>query len=459
MTAGDLQALLSASIARHGVPGAAVAIYHDGRLVEAAAGVANLNTGVPCQTDTIWPFGSVTKVVTATAALALVQAGRLELDAPAVVYAPDFTPRDERLRRVTVRQLLTHTSGLISTIFQDTGRNPDALARQIELINPHPATAEPGALLNYCNSGVLLLGRILEHVTGKTWDEAVRDSVLGLLGADHVVTTPEAALRLRHATGHVMAPGAVDWSVDPRPFVLPGHGPAGSTMHGRPRDLVDVARAYMDGAPVLDAQTANDAWRVHAPSPGSDGRRGWGLGWTIFDWQGRRIVGHNGATPGAKAFLRASPEDRFAIALLTNAPIGALVYEDVVGAVCRERIGVFEATRDDLPPTESLPYDCVGVYEDTAARLEVRIEADQARLRIWVDRSNLLHREPAFDYAITPATRDSFYLSGAAATFYPPGGERTSRLLAPYRLLQMGGPSAGDYLITGSTAHRRVETP
>jgi CubicO group peptidase (beta-lactamase class C family) len=256
---------LTASLAKHNLPGAAIAVQWKGRLYEAAAGVTHTSTGVPVTPDAVFPFGSITKTLNATLALRLVDQGKLDLDAPARTYVPEFDPVDKRLADITVRQLLTHTSGLVGTLFNDTGRNEDALARQIELINAHPMAHPPGALLSYCNSGMLLLGRCIETASGQPWDIALRTLLAEPLGLDALVARPEFALRHRFAAGHVRMPGSPDWVVDPHPFLLHGHSPAGSTPAGRARDLVAMANAYLHGD-LLKPDTVDAAWSVQFPA-------------------------------------------------------------------------------------------------------------------------------------------------------------------------------------------------
>ena len=109
----------------------------------------------------------------------------------------------EVARQVTVRHLLTHTSGIDGDVFTDTGRGDDCLERYVALLADVAQNHPLGATWSYCNSGYSLLGRIIEHVTGDTWDKALRERLFTPLGLQHTVTLPEEALLHAAAVGHV----------------------------------------------------------------------------------------------------------------------------------------------------------------------------------------------------------------------------------------------------------------
>src|SRR4051794_11547035 len=118
-----LQSRLDALLAEHGVVGASVAVLSGDQITAAAAGTANLRSGLPVGTDTVFQIGSITKVYTATLVLQLVEEGLLDLDTPVVEYLPEFRVVDAAATRtVTTRQLLSHTSGIDGDVFDDFGR-------------------------------------------------------------------------------------------------------------------------------------------------------------------------------------------------------------------------------------------------------------------------------------------------------------------------------------------------
>src|SRR4051794_27272506 len=212
---------------KHGVPGASLAVLDDGDVVTAASGVLSMATGVDATTDSLFQIGSITKLWTATVVMQLVDEGRIDLDAPVRTYLPAFTVADPEVSTtVTVRHLLTHTSGIDGDHFEDTGRGDDVLEKYVascaRLAQVHPL----GATISYCNTGFSILGRIVEVVTDEVWDATIRARVVEPLGLTHTATLPEDVLLHRAAVGHVQPPGrdlapAPVWSL-PR-----SAGPAG----------------------------------------------------------------------------------------------------------------------------------------------------------------------------------------------------------------------------------------
>ena len=131
-TQAELEKQLAELIERHHVPGAQLAVLDGDTIIEVAAGVLSLRTGCPVTTDALFLPGSIGKVYTATLVLMLADEGLIDLDSPVRSYLPDFEVRDHHARdSVTVRDLLTHTSGFDGDVFLDTGRGDDALARYI----------------------------------------------------------------------------------------------------------------------------------------------------------------------------------------------------------------------------------------------------------------------------------------------------------------------------------------
>ena len=204
----QLQQLLDGAREAHGVPGASVAVLRDGVVEAAASGVLNLDTGVEATTDSLFQIGSITKVWTATLVMQLVDEGRIELDGPVRRYLPGFRVADEAVSgAVTIRHLLTHTSGIDGDHFADTGRGDDCLERYVETCAELPQVHPLGATMSYCNTGYTILGRVLEVVTDTGWDDLLRTRLVEPLGLTHTVTLPEDVLRFRAAIGHIQPPG------------------------------------------------------------------------------------------------------------------------------------------------------------------------------------------------------------------------------------------------------------
>ncbi|MCE6998660.1 serine hydrolase [Saccharothrix sp. S26] len=346
----------------HRVPGASLAVLVDGEIHECATGVLHRGTGVEATADSLFQIGSITKLYTATLIMQLVAEGALDLDAPVVSVLPEFAVADAvATKTVTPRHLLSHTSGIDGDFFHDTGRGDDCVAAYVAACARLGQIHPPGATMSYCNSGFTVLGRIVEVLTGRVWDDALRERLLDPIGARSTVTLPEDVLRFRSALGHLGEPGD-----EPVPSPVWGlsrsAGPAG-TINATAADVVRFARLHLDGgrAPdgtvVLPAERVAEMHRPFVQLPASHAHHMcWGLGWIVYDWPGGRVHGHDGATVGQKAYLRVVPEAGVAVALLTNGGVPAEVYQRLFTELLTEHAGVavpnFEPPAD--PPAADL---------------------------------------------------------------------------------------------------------
>ena len=377
----SLQQRLDDGLAKHRVPGASLAVLQDDEISTVASGVLNQDTGVESTTESLFQIGSITKVWTTTVVMQLVDEGLVELDAPLRRYIPDFTVGDESVAEaVTVRHLLTHSSGIDGDNFTDTGRGDDALEKYVatcaSLRQVHPV----GATMSYCNTGFTLLGRVIEVVTGEVWDTALRTRLIEPMQLTHTATLPEDVLRYRAAIGHIEPPGrerttAPMWGL-PRTAGPPGGVCSTST------EVVRFAQLHLAGGTLGDTQILSPAGvqamqvpQIAVPS-GGDGlsSRDWGLGWSIFEWGGRTVIGHDGGTIGQAAFLRVVPDAGVAIALLTNGGNPIALFRELYGELLRETAGI-EMPADAVPPEPPLPVDpsaYAGLYEREGASIRVQ---------------------------------------------------------------------------------------
>lgn len=338
---------LTELIATYQVPGASLGVLHDGHITEVSAGLLSTATLVEATPDSVWQIGSISKVWTATLIMQLVDEGSVALDQPVLELLPDFALADaEAAAQITVRQLLNHTSGMDGDLFTDTGRGDDCVSKYVALLADLGQNHPVGATWSYCNSGYVVLGAIVERVTGQTWDEAIRSRISGPLGLAATMTLPEEAILHRAAVGHVGQPGQ-----PPHPtktMLLPrAMGPAGIITQ-QVHDLLCFARVHLAGGEIpgggrlLSADAARQMTEHSAtvPDPYSLGGDSWGLGWIRFDWDGHRLIGHDGSTIGQNAFLRILPEQEFAVALFTNGGRTRELYQAVFTELFAELAGV-----------------------------------------------------------------------------------------------------------------------
>ena len=265
-TQADLETKLAELIEAHHVPGAQLAVLDGDEVVEVAAGVLSLRTGCPVTTDALFLPGSIGKVYTATLVLMLADEGLIDLDEPIRTYLPDFEVRDHHARdSVTVRDLLTHTSGFDGDVFLDTGRGDDALARYITGIADLPQICEPGKIWSYSNSGFSVLGRLVEVVGDTIYETALRDRLLAPLGLQHSVVFPEDAIPHPLSVGHVPDPEDPDAHVVSDPWGLfRSCGPMGASLVASAGDVIRFALLHLDGGVTSDGTRLVSAENVAA---------------------------------------------------------------------------------------------------------------------------------------------------------------------------------------------------
>jgi CubicO group peptidase (beta-lactamase class C family) len=284
------------------IPGASIGVLSDGRERYAGLGVTSVENPLPVDEDTIFQAGSITKTLTATAALRLSQSGELDLDLPVRTYLPELRLADEGVaERITMRDLLTHGGGFAGDLFDDLGWGDDALERMVARIHETPQLTPLRAVWSYNNAGFYAAGRVLEVVTGSTYEEVVRELVL-----DEALFFPWELMTRRFAVGHLTEDERVvvtsTWAV-PRTAA-----PAGGLLAGA-RTLLRYARMHLEDPSLTPMQDPvlpilEDEWM--------------GLAWFVKDGRGPRILEHGGTTSGQCAWLTLVPEHGLALAVLTN---------------------------------------------------------------------------------------------------------------------------------------------
>ena len=178
-------------------------ILENGEIKAASFGVTNHDHPLDVTEGTLFQIGSITKTFTGTLIMKLVEAGKIDLDATVISYLPDFKVADEEATRsATVRHLLTHTSGWFGDFFFDTGPGEEAIARYVEGMFELEQLAPLGKVWSYNNAGFSLAGRIVEVVTQKTYQEALKEMILEHLGLQNTFFDPGDLITYRFAVGH-----------------------------------------------------------------------------------------------------------------------------------------------------------------------------------------------------------------------------------------------------------------
>ncbi|HKT61524.1 MAG TPA: serine hydrolase [Gemmatimonadales bacterium] len=347
------------------VPGVAIAIVKDGKVVLAKGyGVRRLGDPTPVDGQTQFGIASNTKLFTATALATLVEAGRIEWDAPVIRYLPSFAMYDPYVtRELTVRDLLVHRSGLGLGAgdllwWPASTYDRQEIARRLRYIKP--ATSFRTAYA-YDNVLYLVAGELIEAVSGQSWEDYVRTHILEPAGMTHSDVRHSAAGR----GGNVATPHAeVNDTVRPvAPFLSDNTNPAGGIVSGA-EDLARWLVIQLDsgrvagGAAIFSPASTRQLWRevtpepIGDPTPGLEELRprflGYALGVETRDFRGKQMLTHTGGLPGYVSRLAMIPELRLGVAVLTNQESGlafnALVYrvlDHYLGAKSPDYVGIY----------------------------------------------------------------------------------------------------------------------
>lgn len=361
------------------VPGALLGIYHDGKTETAAFGVTDITTGTPVTLDTRFEMGSITKTYTATAIMRLIEQGAIDLEAPVRTYVPELKLADRDVaERVTIKHLLTHSEGWYGDILFRSPEDVNAIAWLVdEKLPTLPQVSKLGQFYAYNNSGFVLLGRVIELVTGKSYRQALSELVLDPLdlasaafggapdgwpyaqshnvGKNGVqVVTPLQVPPAYEPTGGLWT--AIDDQLRYAAFHL-GQGPAGAVLNPESLKLMQTPQIPITGRSTLSA----------------------GMNWltTVFD--GHRIFNHAGQTFGQSSILLLIPDQQFAVALLTNTASPGDVESAAQWGATEVYLGFKPTPGEQNPPTLTADQlaEYAGTYEVPDVHFTLRVETGE----------------------------------------------------------------------------------
>lgn len=353
--------------AYHHLPGIAIGVVYDQELVWAKGyGVSDLESGAPVTPETVFRVGSITKLFTATAVMQLRDAGKLRLDDPVTTHLPWFTVKSSFTGepQISVRQLLTHTSGLPREAAFPYWTTHDFPTReQIRRALPgQDAIFAPATTYKYSNLGMALLGEIVAEVSGEPWADYLESHVFEPLGMTATSADPDDDLLARMTTGYLRRTAEGHRKIADY-YDTGGLAPAANIVSS----VADLARfaalQFSTGASVLRASTRREMHRPHWMR--GDWTRGIGLGFRVAREGGKTRVSHGGWVAGHRSHLLLVPAEKVGVVVMTNADdasptlFSGRAY-DVVGAA------VAAATAPETEPKRADPawQRYLGVYAD-----------------------------------------------------------------------------------------------
>ena len=295
--------------------GAVLVAKGDRVLFDRAYGLANRNRRIPNTVRTRFRIGSMNKMFTAVATLQLVEAGKVKLTAPLGTYLRDY-PNRKVAAKVTIRQLLTHTGGtgdIFGPDFEAQRTKLRTHADYVRLYGKRKLEFDPGSGWGYSNYGFILLGVVIERVTGQSYYDYVHQHVYARAGMTRSGSLPEARAVRDRAIGYMKPPGATAWA--PNTDTLPYRGTSAGGGYSTVGDLARFAHALVSHKLLSPDSTKRLITGKVETGPGA--RYAYGFE-DARDADGNGWVGHGGGAPGINGDLKIYPRSGYVVAVLAN---------------------------------------------------------------------------------------------------------------------------------------------
>ena len=309
--ADQVDDIVKAQMEKHHVPGVALTIIQNGQRVKTGAyGYSNLELMTPVTPDTAFEIGSITKQFTVSCIMLLAQDGRLSVDDPLGKYIPQ-TPTN--WSKITLRHLLTHTSGIKNYTMLDGFELSRHLtqAQFIKKLGALPLDFQPGEKFKYCNTGFNLLGYVIENVSGKKYWDFLGEKILQPVDMTHTVDRNPRNLIPNRASGYELD---TDGKYINRDYDVTDVFSAGAIVS----TVGDLAKwdAALNTDNILSAASKQQMW---SPMKLNDGSlHPYGFAWWVDPLLGHRCIGHTGETSGFNASFERFPDDHLTIIVLCN---------------------------------------------------------------------------------------------------------------------------------------------
>ncbi|HTS11973.1 MAG TPA: serine hydrolase domain-containing protein [Candidatus Limnocylindrales bacterium] len=293
------------------IPGIALAVVRDGKIAQAKGyGLANVELDVPVKPETIFQTGSVGKQFTATAVMMLVEEGKVGLDDPIRKYFPGAPAA---WNKITVRNLLTHTSGIPDYTDKVIELRKDYTEDQLfRIFSRLPLDFQPGEKWKYSNSGYVLLGILIHRVTGEFYGDFLHQRIFAPLGMDATRIISEADIIPNRAAGYRLVKG----ELKNQEWVSPSlNTTADGALY---TNVLDMAK--WDAALYTEKLLKKSSFaEMYTPVKLSSGKGyPYGFGWDVTTVSGRRLYEHGGAWQGFTTFIARYVDDRLTVIVLTN---------------------------------------------------------------------------------------------------------------------------------------------
>jgi serine beta-lactamase-like protein LACTB len=348
----QLERLIAHEVADKKLPALSIALVDDQTIIWAAGfGFADPKTRKPATAETVYRVGSVSKLFTDLAIMQQVEKGELDLDAPVSRYLPDFKPDNPFNKSITLRQLMTHRSGLVreSPVGHYFDPTTPALSETVASLNRTKLVYPPEERIKYSNAAIATVGRVLEVTQKKPFVEHLTKALLEPLGMNHSSFGPTPELQKELAK-------AVMWSYHGREFPAPtwelGMPPAGS-MYTTVLDLARFQSVLFKGGEgpkgrILKPETIEAMYKPQFAR--KDEKSGFGIGFSVRQWQGKRRIGHGGAVYGFATDLSFLPDEKLGVIVVASRDVANAVTTHIADVALESMLAV--KNKKPLPEIE-----------------------------------------------------------------------------------------------------------
>ncbi|PYS43133.1 MAG: hypothetical protein DMF71_07830 [Acidobacteria bacterium] len=401
----ELEPKIKEEVQQGRLPGFAIGVIKNGKLIYAKGfGVGKLGGNIPITAKSLFHMASVTKTFVATAVMQLVEKEKIDLDAPLIRYLPYFRLDDERYKTITIRQMLSHTSGIPDTVNYNWDKpeyDAGALERFVHSIADQKLVFPPGEKFAYSNTAYEILGDVIAKVSGESFEDYVQHNILTPLGMkDSTLLVREANPQLL-TSPHVMENNKVVVSK-----IFPynrAHSPS-STLYSSIEDMsrwaiANMNRGELDGKRILKHETIDLMWRPIADAL----RMKEGISWFTTEKQGHRLVLHSGGDVGFESLLILAPEDSVAVIAMSNFAAADKTYlNDFVSGALRIML--------DLKPSQSSTAAGAPIAATQLSNEDARKKADE----VLANYVAALGGRVALEKITSRTAKGSFEVSGIA---------------------------------------------
>ena len=403
LMATNFEPFLRKTMEEHNVPGFTIGVVKDGTVVYSRAfGMKNLDTREKLTTHSLFHQASLTKPFVGTAIMQIVEKGKVNLEDPVIKYLPYFRLKDKRYKTITIRQMVTHTSGMPDVQDYEC-YNPvydeGALERYVRRLGNEQLIAAPGEKYRYSNMAFEVLGDLIAKVSGMSFEDYVQQNILAPLKMKHSTLLKQKADTKLMSTPHVKEGDRIVVSkIYPYNRM---HAPS-STLISNTVDMsrwaiANLNRGELDGSRILKESTYEVMWK-----PGSDVSTSIGISWKLGKHGNYQIVSHAGRDTGYRSFIMLVPEKSLGIVASTNydrTPIENIMEAALTISLGEEFVPRNERKAISLDPSILRQY--AGVYE-IAPEVMLKITLDGKRLLTQVG------QQPKVE--IFPESETTFFL-------------------------------------------------